>query len=166
MRIKTQKVSFMTEQTKKSVFCFTLVNPFLEMPRLSRRRFVRMNVSMLLAFSCSADISCSKALGDRASRYLWSLEHLKGAKSGKAGEKGFKPGGGDGCCLQKGICLWSKGRQKWESHGKKDREVPMTHPCLFTCFAWGQLKNKWVRRAFHACHSITPFPRSRTQKSY
>lgn len=31
---------------------------------------------------------------------------MKGAKSGKAGEKGFKPGGGEGCYLQKGICLW------------------------------------------------------------
>lgn len=50
MRIKTQKASFMRDQTKKSVFCFMLVNAFVEMARLSRRSFVRMSVSMLLSF--------------------------------------------------------------------------------------------------------------------
>lgn len=45
----------------------------------------------MLSFRCSAEPSCSEGLGT-AGRCLWSVEHLEGAESGKAGEKGLKLG--------------------------------------------------------------------------
>lgn len=50
-----------------------------------------MSVIMMRSFRCSADPSCSEGLGT-AGRCLWSVEHLEGAESGKAGEKGLKLG--------------------------------------------------------------------------
>lgn len=80
--------SWVQTNKSQSVFCFilVLVNPFFgdakAVPyKLSENE--SYHAAFFLTFSWH---SCSTGLGDRASRYLWSLEPLEGVTSGEAGK--------------------------------------------------------------------------------